>query len=431
MPHIKDHIKPNRPVRVLQFGGGVFLRGFFDWMLQKALDAGVYDGSAIIVRSRTSGVDPLAAQNFNYTHVSRDAAHCDMTLVDCIAGSVDAAGDWAAFLALGELPSLEVIVSNTTEAGIVYAPCPRPTDACPDSFPAKLTALLYRRFSAGLGGLLILPCELIARNGDMLRETVLRHARDWALGDAFIGWVAQTCDFRNTLVDRIVSGSPSPDDSILLPYTDGLINTGEHFHLFAIEGRADSRLPFDRIGLNVKWVESVEAYRTIKVRILNGAHTSMIPYALLCGLGTVGDCLADPRTRGHLAGCLEEILVSMDGDAAETRAYADEVLTRFANPHIRHLCRAISLNSISKFKVRVLPSILAYREKTGCSPRRLLFALGMLIRFYRLGAPQDEPALIEWFRTASTAELLADTSLWGTSLAEFAGEVEQYADTPV
>ena len=429
MEHMKDHKRPARPVRVVQFGGGVFLRGFFDWMLQKANDAGVYSGNAVIVRSRTGGTDPLAKQNFNYTHLARDGAHVDVTPVDCIEGSVDAAGDYESFLSLARIPTLEVVVSNTTEAGIVYENCTRQGGKCPASYPAKLTELLYARYQSGLGGLLILPCELIEQNGTKLRETVLRHAADWGLEAAFTAWVNTACDFRNTLVDRIVSGKP--DGAVELPYADELVNCSEYFHLFVIEGAPDARLPLDKAGMNIKWVSSVEDYRTVKVRILNGAHTSMIPYALLCGVETVGECLADERTADQLRACLGEILLSMDGDAAENRAYADAVLERFANPYIRHLCKAISLNSVSKFKVRVLPSILAYREKFGTAPRHLLFSLSMLIKFYKEGTPSDDPAVIARMQTASVAELLADESLWGVSLAEYTEEVAQYADSPL
>ena len=429
MRTIGDFPKKNRPIRVLQFGGGVFLRGFFDWMLQKANNAGVYDGDAVIVRSRTHGEDPLAVQNFRYTHAARDGAHTDITVIDSIAGSVDAMGDYNAFLKLAELPSLEVIASNTTEAGIVYEACPCPTDRCPAAFPAKLTAFLYHRFRCGGAGLLILPCELIERNGDALREIVLRHASDWELGEDFAAWIVSACSFRNTLVDRIVSGAPAEGEDLGLNYADSLVNTSEYFHLFVIEGEEDARLPFARAGLNVKWVSSVEDYRTVKVRILNGAHTSMIPYAMLLGLETVGDCLRNERTAVHLRRCLEEILVSMDGDAEENRAYAAEVLTRFANPYIRHLCAAISLNSVSKFRVRVLPSILAYREKTGRVPHQLLFALATLIRFYRVGTPRDDEETIARMCSGDMSALLADTALWGVSLTEYAEEVARYADT--
>jgi tagaturonate reductase len=226
-----------------------------------------------------------------------------------------------------------------------------------------------------------------------------------------------------------VSGAPTAGENPGLAWEDDLVNTSEYFHLFIIEGQEDARLPYARIGLNIKWVESVEAWRTVKVRILNGAHTSMIPYAMLLGIETVGDCLRDARTRAHLDACLVQILRSMDGDEAENRAYAAQVLTRFENPYIRHLCAAISLNSVSKFRVRVLPSILAYREKTGQMPTHLLFALSQLIRFYRVGTPRDSEEIIERFRTRSVFSLLADVELWGVSLAAYTQEVARDADS--
>ena len=421
MKHIKDMNKPQRPVRVIQFGGGVFMRGFFDWMIQKANDAGVYNGSVMIVRSKTRGTDPLAAQNFNYTQVLRDGAHDERCAVSCIAGSVAAEEDYEAFLALAEDPDTEVVVSNTTEAGLVYERCERPQDACPKSYPAKLTALLYRRYQKNGNGMLILPLELIENNGDELRDIVLRHATDWGLEQDFVQWLQDECSFRNTLVDRIVSGL-APSGSIDLPYADDMVNTGEYFHLLVIEGKEDARLPFAAAGLNVKWVASVAPYRTIKVRILNGAHTSMIPYALLCGVETVRECLENDTVRAHLQKCLAEIISSLSVDETEAKDYAAEVLTRFANPYIHHRCSAIALHSPSKFVVRVLPSILEYREKTGELPKQLIFALAMLVKYLRQYGDGDElpPTALAG---RSTADILGDASIFGVSLAEFAEEV--------
>lgn len=418
---ITDFEKSKRPVTVVQFGGGVFLRGFFDWMLAKANESGEYCGDAVIVRAKTRGADPLAAQNFMYTHVSRDGDGVDMTRVDCIAGSMDPAEDLAGFTALATAPSLTMVVSNTTEAGIVYEACEKPSDRVPDSFPARLAHLLHLRFSAGLPGLLVLPCELIEANGDTLRAFVLRHADDWALGDAFKKYVEEECSFRNTLVDRIVSGAPG--EPIPMDYEDDLVNTSEAFHLFVIEGEADARLPFDKFGINIKWVPALAPYRTLKVRILNGAHTSMIPYALLSGLETVGDCMADAHMRAFLESCLAEILPTLDFDAAEAKAYADQVIKRFENPYIRHLCSAISLNSVSKFRVRVLPSILAYREKFGKYPTSLCYSFSRLIAFYQEGTPRDDEDVIVKMQRP-TAEILADVSLWGEDLSDLTAAVE-------
>ena len=136
--------KTQRPIRIIQFGGGVFLRGFFDWMLQKANDTGIYDGNVVIVRSKTTGKDPLESQNYNYTHIARDAEHEDITLDDCIAGSISASEQYNEFLSLAEREETNVIVSNTTEAGIIYEKCDFDEYKCPDTFPAKLCALLYR-----------------------------------------------------------------------------------------------------------------------------------------------------------------------------------------------------------------------------------------------------------------------------------------------
>lgn len=410
---ITDFEKKKRPLRAVQFGGGVFLRGFFDWMLAKA-NKKEDVGNVMIVRSRTRGTDPLAAQNFMYTHVSQDGNGSSPTLIDCIEGSIDPVADREGFAVIATAPTLELVVSNTTEAGIVYEACEKPLDRVPDSFPARLAYLLYLRFSAGLPGLLILPCELIENNGDVLRDIVLRHARDWALGEDFCNFVKTACSFRDTLVDRIVSGAPG--EPIDLGYEDALINTSEAFHLWVIEGEEDARLPFSRMGLNVKWVPALAPYRTLKVRILNGAHTSMIPYALLEGIETVGDCMKDANMRTFLAACLAEILPTLDFDAVEAKAYADEVISRFENPHIRHLCAAISLNSVSKFRVRVLPSIKAYFEKFGTYPAALTYSFSRLIAFYRTGTPKDDAEVIEKMQR-ELCEILADETLWGEDLS--------------
>ena len=371
-----------RPVRVLQFGGGVFLRGFFNWMMQKSINAGVYDGNAVIVRSHTTGVDPLAKNGFKYTHIARDGEHNDVTDIDCISGSVGIGSD--EFFKFAQSDDLEVIVSNTTEAGIVYK-------EEGGTYPYYLTEFLKKRYEAGKGGLIIVPCELIENNGDTLKEYVLRHAKE----GAFCEWIKRECDFRNTLVDRIVSGG------------DAVTNNSEYFHLFVIGGKEDSRLPFKSAGLNVKWVRDVNVYRKIKVRVLNGAHTSMIPFALLCGCETVSDCLKNEKVSTHLKNCLDEILVTLDG----AQEYANEVMTRFANPYIEHKCRAIALNSFEKFKVRVLPSVVEYKRITGEYPKSLMFSLSQLIKFYKEGEPSDDEGVIEYIKRESEQKIIQDLGL--------------------
>ena len=303
----------------------------------------------------------------------------------------------------------------------MYEKCEFNPTECPKGYPAKVCALLYRRFSCGLSPMLLVPCELIENNGKKLKEYVVKHAHDWNLGEEFYSFI-EKCVFKTTLVDRIVSGRTS--EKIDLGYEDNLINTSEYFNLFVIDGEMDARLPFDeRVG-NVKYVPDITPYRTIKVRILNGAHTSMIPYALLLGVPTVRECLENGVLSAHLRSCLEEIVDSLDLDRAECETYAKNVLNRFANRHIDHKCAAISLNSVSKFRVRVLPSILEYEKKFGKAPKTLLFSLAMLIKFYKEGTPNDSEDAVNALKNGTVFEILSNAELWGEDISRFASEVE-------
>ena len=435
MKNIKEFPKAERPVRVIQFGEGGFLRGFVDWMLQKLNDQGAFNGSVAVVQPIEAGMcDLLSSQNCLYTHIIRGAEGMEKTIVDVISHCVKPYEDFNAYLALAENPDARFIVSNTTEAGIVFRADDQMTDTPPASFPAKLTLLLKRRFDLGLKGFILLPCELIDRNGDNLKKTVLQYAELWNLGDAFVAWIETENIFCNTLVDRINTGYPK-DEVLDLGYEDNMVNTSEFFHLWVIETEyaLEKELPFSEAGLNVIVTkDALERYRTRKVRILNGAHTSMVPYALLSGLDTVKSCMDDEKMSSFLRACLfEEIIPSMDMEKEELLDYAESVLVRFSNPYIKHYLSAISLNSVSKFRVRVLPSILQYRDKFGKNPKNLLFSFANLIEFYKLGNPNDAPEIMEFMKKATIAEILANKEYWGEDLTELAEEVASYADPSI
>ena len=424
-----------RPIRVIQFGEGGFLRGFADWMLQKLNDEGLFSGGVAVVQPIKEGLcDLLSAQGNVYTHVIRGAEGVEMTKIDVIETCVKPYEDFDAYLRLAEIEDARFIISNTTEAGIEFRAEDRPTDAPPASFPAKLTLLLKRRFDLGLGGFVFLPCELIDRNGDNLKKTVLQYADYWKMGDAFAAWIESANVFCNTLVDRINTGYPK-DESIDVGFEDRMINTSEYFHLWVIETDFDieRELPFSRAGLNVIVTrDALERYRTRKVRILNGAHTSMVPYALLSGFDTVKSCMDDEKMQSFVRGCLfEEIIPTLDLPKEELEEYAENVLLRFSNPYIKHYLSAISLNSVSKFRVRVLPSILEYRKRFGVYPKRLIFSFGKLIDFYKNGTPKDDATIVELMKNSTVREILSNTALWGEDLSKMTEEVEQYADSSV
>ena len=425
--------KKQRTERVIQFGEGGFLRGFVDWMLQKVNESSDFDGSVVVVQPIEQGMcDLLSAQNCVYTHVIRGVEGVDKTVVDVISRCVKPYDDFAAYLALAENPDFRFVVSNTTESGIVFSADDKITDAPPKSFPAKLTLLMKRRYELGLGGFIFLPCELIDRNGDNLKKCILQYADLWNLGDGFKNWVCEENVFTNTLVDRINTGYPR-DEQLELGYEDKLVNTSEFFHLWVIETECDieAELPFSKAGLNVIVTKNeLERYRTRKVRILNGAHTSMTPFALLSGLDTVKSCIEDAGMKEFLRACLfDEIIPSLDMSKEELLEYANDVLVRFSNPYIKHYLADISLNSVSKFRVRVLPSLLSYIDKFAKTPKHLVFSLAKLIEFYKNGTPRDSEEIIDYFRKTSVSDILANEQLWGTDLSSLYEEVSQYADT--
>ena len=422
----------NRTERVIQFGEGGFLRGFADWMLQKMTDVGAFDGKVVVVQPIEKGMcDLLTAQNCKYTHIIRGAEGVEKSVIDVISRCVKPYEDFEEYLALADIPSMRFIISNTTESGIVFSDADRPGNAPNLTFPAKLTLLLKRRFEKGLGGFILLPCELIDRNGDNLKKCVLQYADLWNSGADFKAWVEKENVFCNTLVDRINTGYPK-DEDLNLGYEDNMVNTSEFFHLWVIETDYDieKELPFSKAGLNVIVTkDKLEMYRTRKVRILNGAHTSLVPYALLSGLDTVKSCMDDATMKEHIRKCVfDEIIPTLDLPKDELVDYANNVLTRFSNPYIKHYLSSIALNSVSKFKVRVLPSILEYNTRFGMLPPTLTFAFAKLIDFYRTDMTNDDPAIVAFMKTASVADILAKTEYWGEDLSFMLAEVSKYVD---
>ena len=400
--------KVERPERIIQFGEGGFLRGFVDWMLQKANESGMYSGNAVVVQPIEQGMcDLLSSQNCVYTHIIRGTEGVEATLINSISRCVKPYENYQDFLDLAKNPDFRFVFSNTTESGISYSEGDKITDTPPKSFPAKVCALLYERFKLGYDGFVFIPCELIEKNGDTLRKIVLRYAAEWELGDEFINWINEKNDFCNSLVDRIVTGYPK-DEQIDLGYEDKMLDTSEYFHLWVIEGdkKYAEELPFDKLGLNVIWTDDLSNYRTRKVRILNGAHTSMVPYAMLRGYDTVRSCVESEEILPYVKKCIyEEIIPTLDLPEAELKDYADNVLIRFSNPYIKHYLSSIALNSADKFKVRVMPSILEYNKRFGKYPETLMTAFDALYEFYKTDMVNDSPEKVDFMRNSSKEEV--------------------------
>ena len=424
--------KKIRTERIIQFGEGGFLRGFVDWMLQKINAVSEFDGSVVVVQPIEKGMcDLLEKNNCVYTHLIRGVEGVEKSVIDVISRCVKPYEDFNSYLALAEQPELRFVVSNTTEAGIVFNENDK-LDAAPNvTFPGKVTVLLKKRFELGLPGFIFLPCELIDRNGDNLKKCILQYADLWELGDEFKNWVEKENIFTSTLVDRINTGYPK-EEQLDLGYDDPMVNTSEYFHLWVIETdyELEKEIPFSKAGLNVIVTkDKLEMYRTRKVRILNGAHTSLVPYALLSGFDTVKSCMDDAVMSEHLRKCVfDEIIPTLDLPRDELIAYANDVLTRFSNPYIKHYLSSIALNSVSKFKVRVLPSILEYIKRFEKMPKTLIFAFAKLIDFYRTDMTNDSADVTAFMKTATVKEILEKEEYWGVNLGYLLPEVEKYVN---
>ncbi|BES86316.1 altronate oxidoreductase [Pectobacterium araliae] len=438
------------PDRVIQFGEGNFLRAFVDWQLDLLNEHTDLDAGIVIVRPIDSDFPPaLDTQDGLYTTIIRGLneqgeAVRESRLIRSVNREINVYRQFDDYLALAHDPNIRFVFSNTTEAGISYHAEDRLSDAPPVSFPAKLTRLLYERFchfdGAADKGWVLLPCELIDYNGVALKELVLRYAAQWELTPTFTAWLNDHNTFCSTLVDRIVTGYPRAEVEALeqeMGYKDTFWDTAEHFYLFVIQGPQwlAEELRLNKLDLNVRIVDDIKPYKERKVAILNGAHTALVPVAFLAGLDTVGESMNDALIGKFVEKTIaEEIVPVLDLPHDELTSFAQAVLSRFRNPFIQHQLLSISLNSMTKFRTRILPQLLTYRERHGELPARLTFALAALIAFYR-GERSGEGNALQTYPLQDDAHWLERySSLWAgvkentVSLAELVNVVLRDAD---
>ncbi|MDE5985148.1 MAG: tagaturonate reductase [Eubacterium sp.] len=423
--------------RIIQFGTGNFLRGFADCFVDKLNQKNMYDGRIVIVSPTDSKqIDTINSQQGKYNLYLRGIEDgkeiCERTEINSVSRGINPYKSFDDYLELARNPDLRFVISNTTEAGISFSLDDKLTDRPAKSFPAKLTQLLYERYKTGLNGFVILTCELIDNNGKELEKCVLEYAKLWHLGEDFCKWIVEDNDFCNTLVDRIVTGYPKKEaDSFYaeMGYEDKLLNTAEPYHLWVIEGDYESELSLKSAGLNIIWAENVAPYKKMKVRILNGSHTSLVFPSLLCGVETVGESLNDDQLRKFLNTCLFEYILPALGETEENRQFADAVLERFANPYIRHMWMSIALNSVSKFTARVLPTVFDYIDKNNSIPKPLAFSLACLIEYYKTNDVQDEKSAADLVKNNNLADILSDADLWGSDLSALLDIVNESLET--
>lgn len=400
--------KKERPVKVLQFGEGNFLRGFVDYMIDIANEKGEFDGDIVLVKPIEFGsLERFHAQECQYTVSLRGIVDGEPTIQNRIVTSVTdvvaAHEEYEKYSAYAKLDSLRYIVSNTTEAGIVYDANDKLEMNPPVSFPGKLAKFLYERYTHFNGamdkGLVMLPVELIDDNGIHLKECVLKQADNWGLDNGFKNWINEACIFCSTLVDRIITGYPREEDAKFWEewgYKDELIVTGEPFALWVIESEKEIKgeLPLDKAGLPVIFTDNQKPYKQRKVRILNGAHTSFVLASYLAGNDIVLQSMKDETVYNFMYKTIfDEVIPTLTLPKEELVDFAEAVIVRFNNPYVKHALLSISLNSVSKWRARCMPSFLGYIDLKGELPKHLTFSLAALMAFYK-GTEIRDKALI-------------------------------------
>lgn len=445
--------KPTLPIKILQFGEGNFLRAFVDWQIDKANEAGIMNHGIAIVQPIDKGMAGMLEQQDCLYHVYLEGVKDkqpvkDIRLVRSVQCAINPYEDYATYEQIFLSPELEATVSNTTEAGIRYEEGDDLWALPPKSYPAKMTALLYKRFKHFAGdptkGLCIICCELIENNGSTLREYVLRHAEYNKLGADFIEWVEKYCHFCDTLVDRIVPGFPRENiDEIKaeLGFDDNLVVKAEFYHLWAIGGpgyeEVQRRLPLDKAGLHVIFMPTIKQFRDKKVRILNGSHTGMVPIGLQIGCETVMDAFNNADLEAFINTMVaEEVIPMIEENQAELKEFAAGILERFYNPYIRHMLKTISLNSLSKWETRNFPTVLDNWKKAGKVAEKELFTFAALLTLYSGKVdftPDDTAEHVEFIQKVWNSEdvdatvraIVGNRNIWTVDLTEVEPFVEK------
>ncbi|MGN0655254.1 MAG: tagaturonate reductase [Ruminiclostridium sp.] len=436
-----------RPIKILQFGEGNFLRAFVDWIIQDLNDKSVINSNVAVVQPMPFGrVKELSEQDGLYTVCLEGIDNGNKVqshrIIDVLSDFINPFEEYDKYLKYAESEELEVIISNTTEAGIALDHTDTDLSVCPKSFPGKLLAFLKARYDSFSGdvskGLAIIPCELIDHNGSELKRILLELAGINKMDADFINWLTTANHFTSTLVDRIVPGYPRDCASQICEetgFSDNNIVKGEIFHLWVLEKEpfVQAKLPADKSGLNVIFAEDIVPYKQRKVKILNGSHTAMVPVAYLSGIDTVRESVEDADVGRFVSELInDEIKPTIDLPKDEMDSFANSVVERFKNPFIRHELMSIALNSTTKFRTRLLPTYNDYRKKFGKSPKHILFSLASLTVFYRgkrgeeTIALSDDPKYLEFWKklwelsdyTEMAKTVLSRTDIWEQNLDE-------------
>ena len=419
--------------KVLQYGEGNFLRSFVDLYFETLNREGGEWVVEIVKPIPFGSLDAFARQGNRYHVVLRGVkdgnAAETVYPVSVVEQAISPFDDFPAYAALAVDPELAVVVSNTTEAGICYHEGDRFDGFAEITYPAKLTKFLYARFKAGLSGVYLLPVELIENNADELFRCVEKYIDLWHLPDEFREWNRTENFYCNTLVDRIVSGFPR-DEALrerlwkLVGERDDLLSVAEPFGLWVIEnkGKIADLLPAGHHNIDVILTDDIAYYKKRKVRVLNGSHTNLVAAGLLLGAETVYDCMTNETLYNFFRASLEEIVPFVSSDRSMTERFAADVEERFRNPYLNHQLTSIALNSISKWRARVLPTFRDFFAANGRIPEHLTVGFSCLMHLYRTKYAElkDDAEVLSFFSSGKPLkDFLSDRTVWGEDLTAY------------
>ncbi len=426
-------------VKVLQFGEGNFLRTFVDAYFDTLNgEGGAYEVN--IVKPITFGsLERFEKQNNKYHIVLRGQENGkaieDVYKINVLNAVIDPFADMQSYMALATDKDLKIVVSNTTEAGICFHADDKMEDFEGITYPAKLTKFLYERFNAGLDGLYLLPVELIENNADELYKCVDGYIKLWNLPAAFKKWNDESNFYCNTLVDRIVSGYPRDEETKahlneLIGEVDNLVSVGEPFGLWAIEKKGDIEkyVKEGKHNIEVVLTTDIPYYKKRKVRVLNGSHTNLVPAGIILGKKTVYDFMTDEATYNFFKKAAAEIVPFVSNDMKATQAFADAVEERFFNPYLNHQLWSIALNSISKWRARVLPTFADYYKAHGEIAPYLTVGFSYLMYLYqtRIDEVKDDQPYLDYFKAGKPVkDFMANADVWGEDLTAYKGFYEE------
>ncbi len=417
----------------MQYGEGNFLRSFVDLYFEILNREGGEWAVEIVKPIPFGSLDAFARQGNRYHVILRGVkdgnAAETVYPVSVVEQAISPFDDFPAYEALAVDPELAVIVSNTTEAGICYREEDKFEGFAEITYPAKLTKFLYARFRAGLPGVYLLPVELIENNADELFRCVEKYIELWHLTDAFREWNRTENFYCNTLVDRIVSGFPR-DEALrerlwkLVGERDDLLSVAEPFGLWVIEnkGKIADLLPAGHHNIDIILTDDIAYYKKRKVRVLNGSHTNLVAAGLLSGAETVYDCMTNETLYRFFRASLEEIVPFVSSDRSMTERFAADVEERFRNPYLNHQLTSIALNSISKWRARVLPTFRDFFVANGRIPEHLTVGFSCLMHLYRTRYAElkDDAAVLSFFASGKPLkDFLSDSSVWGEDLTAY------------